>query len=113
MADIHIERAHSMPLKKARDAADDFAQRLNDKFELASEWDGDTLHFKRSGVSGTLALTKSSVTIDVQLGFLLSAFAGKMEGHIKDNLDQLFGKAGAKVAATAAAKPAAAKKKSG
>ena len=94
MADIHIRRAHSMQLKKARAATEDFAKRLNEKFDLQSEWDGDTLHFERSGVSGALALTKDSVTIDLTLGFLLSAFAGKMEGHIKDNLDQLFGKAG-------------------
>lgn len=95
MANIHIQRPHSMPLKKARDAANDFAQRLNEKFELESEWDGDVLNFSRSGVSGTLALTKSAITIDVKLGFLLSAFAGSMEGHINNNLEQLFGKAGA------------------
>ena len=94
MADLQIQRTHRMPLKKARDAANDFAQRLNQKFALQSEWIGDTLHFERSGVSGTLVLTRSTVTIDLKLGFLLSAFAGKMEGHIRDNLDQLFGKAG-------------------
>ena len=108
MADIHIQRTHGMPLKKARDAANDFAQRLNEKFELESEWQGDTLHFKRSGVTGTLALTKSDITIDVKLGFLLSAFAGSMQGHINTNLDQLFGKAGA---AKGAEKAAPAKKK--
>lgn len=63
------------------------------------------IHIARSGVAGTLVLTKSDVTIDVRLGFLLPAFAGKMEGHIKDNLDQLFG------AAAAAGKPLPAKKK--
>ena len=110
MADIHIQRPHSMPLKKAREAANDFAQRLNEKFDLASEWDGDTLNFSRNGVSGSLALTRSDITIDVKLGFLLSAFAGKMEGHIKDNLDQLFGKTRALERAPAA-KAAAAKKK--
>ena len=93
MANIHIARSHSMPLKKARDAANDFATRLDGKFDLRSQWDGDTLHFERSGVAGTLALTKSDVTIDIRLGFLLSAFAGKMEGHIKDHLEQLFGAA--------------------
>ena len=112
MADIQIQRTHAMPLKKARDAANDFAQRLNEKFDLQSKWDGDTLNFSRSGVSGRLALTKSGVTIDVKLGFLLAAFAGKMEGHIKDNLDQLFGKAGAAAGkGAAAAKAAPAKKK--
>ena len=107
MAEIHITRTHSMPLNKARAAAKDFAQRLEEKFELDHQWQGDTLHFSRSGVSGTLALAKNCVTIDVRLGFLLSAFAGRMEGHIKDNLDQLFGKA----AAAAKAAPASAKKK--
>ena len=106
MANIHITRQHSMPLKKARDAANDFAKRLDEKFELTHEWDGDTLHFERAGVSGTLALTKADITIDVKLGFLLSAFAGKFEGHIHDNLDQLFG-----AAKPAATKAAPAKKK--
>ena len=106
MADIHIQRPHSMPLKKARDAANDFARRLNDKFELESEWIGDTLNFSRSGVSGTLKLTKADITIDVKLGFLLSAFADKMAGHINDNLDQLFGKADAVSAKSAKAAPA-------
>ena len=102
MAEIHIQRAHAMPVKKARDAANSFAKRLNDKFELEHKWNGDTLHFSRSGVSGTLALTKNAVTIDVKLGFLLSAFAGKLEGHINDNLDQLFGKPVAAPKATTA-----------
>ena len=101
MANIHIKRQHSMPIKKAREAANDFAKRLDEKFELTHDWDGDTLHFERAGVSGTLALTKADITIDVKLGFLLSAFAGKFEGHIHDNLDQLFG--AAKTAATKAA----------
>ena len=110
MADIHIQRMHSMPLKKARAAAKDFAARLEEKFELDHQWDGDTLHFSRSGVSGALALTKNDVTIDVKLGFLLSAFAGKMEGHINDNLDQLFGTAGKTAGPVAKAVPVKKKK---
>jgi putative polyhydroxyalkanoate system protein len=104
MADIHVQRAHTMPLKKAKEAANDFAERIKEKFELDYEWAGDTLNFSRSGASGTLVLTKSDITIDLKLGFLLSAFAGKIEGHMNDNLDGLFGKA-----ATPAAKPAAKK----
>ena len=83
MAEIHIQRRHAMPLKKARDAANDFARRLNEKFELESEWEGDALHFERSGVSGRLMLTRNDVTIDLKPGFLLSAFAGKMEGSVR------------------------------
>jgi putative polyhydroxyalkanoate system protein len=101
MADIHIVRAHSMPLKKAREAAGNLAVKLEDKFDLQSEWDGDTLNFQRPGVTGSLALTKNDVTIDVRLGLLLSAFKGTMEEQIGEQLDALFagGAAPAKKAA--------------
>jgi len=99
MADIHIVRTHSMPLKKAREAADGLAARLGEKFDLESEWDGDTLLFERPGVKGSLALAKGDVTIDVRLGLLLSAFKSTMEEQINDQLDQLFSSAPAKKAA--------------
>ena len=91
MADIHIERAHSMSLKKAREAASNFADQLAEKFDLESEWEGDTLHFTRSGVNGTLVLEKNAVAINVKLGLLLSAFRCNFEKHINDNLDKIFG----------------------
>ncbi len=82
-----------MPLKKAREAADRFADELAEKFDLASEWTGDTLHFKRAGVSGTLALSKGEVAINAKLGILLSAFRATFETHIQNNLDRVFGPA--------------------
>ncbi|MFN0160038.1 MAG: polyhydroxyalkanoic acid system family protein [Burkholderiales bacterium] len=91
MADLNITRAHSMPVKKAREAAEGFARQLDEKFDLESEWQGDTLHFRRAGVAGTLALSKNSVAINVKLGLLLSAFRGKFEEHINANLDRVFG----------------------
>jgi hypothetical protein len=105
MADIHIVRAHSMPLKKAREAANGFADQLAEKFDLESEWDGDTLHFSRAGVSGTLALHKQEIVINARLGLLLSAFKSTFETHINDNLEQVFG------APAAPAKKAAGKKR--
>ena len=95
MADIHITRSHALPLKKARAAADRFADELAEKFDLDSQWDGDTLHFKRTGVHGTLELTKGAVAIDARLGLLLSAFKSTFETHIEDNLDRIFGAAAA------------------
>jgi putative polyhydroxyalkanoate system protein len=93
MADIQITRSHAMPHKKAREAADRFAGQLAEKFDLESQWEGDTLHFTRAGVNGTLALARGSVEIRVKLGLLLSAFRSSFEGHIKDNLDRVFGAA--------------------
>ena len=91
MADIHITRSHTLPLKKAREAADRFADQLAEKFDLESKWQGDTLHFRRTGVSGTLALTRGAVAIDAKLGILLSAFKSTFEAHIRDNLERVFG----------------------
>jgi putative polyhydroxyalkanoate system protein len=105
MADIQIERPHSLPLKKARDAANGFADQLAEKFDLESEWEGDTLHFKRAGVSGTLTLGKHDVVINAKLGLLLSAFKSTFETHIHDNLERVFG------APAAPAKKAAARKR--
>ena len=92
MADIHIARSHTMPLKKAREAADKFADQLAEKFDLESEWDGDTLRFSRAGVHGTLTITRSEAVIDARLGILLSTFKSTFEQHIRDNLDRVFGK---------------------
>ena len=91
MADIHITRSHAMPLKKAREAADRFADQLAEKFDLESQWESDTLHFTRAGVNGTLTLARGSVEIRAKLGLLLSAFRSSFEAHIKDNLDRVFG----------------------
>ena len=90
MADIDIRRTHVLPLKKAREAASRFAEQLDEKFDLKSEWDGDTLHFNRTGVKGTLELVGNEVAIHAKLGLLLSAFKSGFEKHIHDNLDQVF-----------------------
>ena len=57
---------------------------------MESEWEGNTLSFERSGVSGQLQVTKDSVTVDAKLGFLLSAFKPRIEEQINKNFDKYF-----------------------
>ena len=90
MAEIDVRRTHALPHKKAREAASRFAEQLDEKFDLKSEWDGDILHFSRAGVKGTLALERNEVAIQAKLGLLLSAFKASFEKHIHDNLDRVF-----------------------
>jgi len=104
MADIHIVRTHSMPLQQARDAASNLAGKLEQKFDLETQWQEDTLHFQRPGVTGTLALGEGEVTIDVRLGLLLSAFRGAMEEQISEQLDRVFDPAQAAAPASQAPK---------
>jgi putative polyhydroxyalkanoate system protein len=91
MADISIRRAHGMTVKKAKEAAQEVAEHLDERFDLESEWDGNTLTFRRHGVSGQLVVDKTHIAIDITLGFLLRAFKGSFVSEIEKNLDEMFG----------------------
>lgn len=91
MSQIHIVHPHELSPVAARDAAQQVADRLSDEYDLACRWNGDVLHFERSGVSGTLALDAARVEMKLKLGFLMSAFAGTIEQRIRDNMRKVFG----------------------
>lgn len=91
MTDIIIRRSHSMALRKAREAAEKIAVKLDEEFDLAYEWSGNELHFKRTGVSGQLIVEKKEVHIRVRLGFLLLALKPRIEAEIHRFFDENFG----------------------
>jgi putative polyhydroxyalkanoate system protein len=94
MADIHIERAHTLGLPEARKIAFKWAEQVETKFDMECSYaegkTADEVVFKRSGVDGTLAVTKDSFVLQAKLGFLLGAFKDKIEGEITKNLDALL-----------------------
>jgi len=91
MADISIKRAHQLPLEQARSAAQQIADRMVNEFDMSTQWQGDVLAFKRSGVSGTLALRENEAQVDVNLDFLFKAFSSTLEEKIARNMDKFFG----------------------
>jgi putative polyhydroxyalkanoate system protein len=103
MSDIHFSRKHSLSVAEAKKKVQQAADRLADEYDLSSEWEGDTLHFTRSGVDGHIAVTSKDVTLDVKLGFLLRAFKATFEQHIERNLDDALAGKGGKAAKTAKA----------
>ncbi len=112
MADIKYVRAHSLPLDQARQIAQQTADDLAEEYNLVSEWDGDTLHFHRSGVEGQMQVTSRQIALEVKLGFLLRPFKSAFEMHIENQLEQRLGGAAAaadtaKTAAKSAAKSVA------
>lgn len=112
MADIKYVRVHSLPLATARQIAQQTADDLAEEYNLVSEWDGDTLHFHRSGVEGRMQVSSRQIALEVELGFLLKPFKSAFEMHIENHLEQRLG--GAQTAGKpvkAAAKKAASKKK--
>jgi putative polyhydroxyalkanoate system protein len=121
MPDIRIHRDHQLGLKKAREVAWQWAEEVEQKFDMeCTVLEGetsDTVEFTRSGVNGTLVVAADHFDLQAKLGFLLGAFSKTIEGEIEKNLDALLGsataaakKAAPKSAVKAAAKKAAARK---
>lgn len=104
MSDIKYRRAHSLTLAQAKKVAQKTADDLAREYDLVSEWEGDTLHFRRSGVDGRLAVTPSEIRLDVHLGFLLRPFKAKFEQHIERHLEELLAAAGSRSAGRAASR---------
>jgi putative polyhydroxyalkanoate system protein len=91
VADILITRAHALGLVEARAAAERMEGHLGQKFGLTGSWKGDTLHFKRPGVSGSLAITEKKLHLEIALGFMLKAMKPSIEMAVLHELDALFG----------------------
>ena len=90
MADFTIVQQHSLSMEGARASAQKVADQMAFDYEMTYQWEGDVLEFKRSGFSGTLALTEGSVQLEVVLGFMLRGFAKKIEEQVSKNMNKVF-----------------------
>ena len=104
MADIHIHREHSLGLAQARKLARDWAEQLEQQFDMACTViegeTSDSVEFVRSGVNGVLIVAADHFDVEAKLGFLLAAFSKAIEAKIEKNLDSLLAAASAKKLAT-------------
>ena len=113
MAHIHIERDHHFSKAKARKIAFQWAEQVENEFDMACTYeegdDEDLVSFSRSGVKGTLRVCARRFELDAQLGILLGAFKGRIESEIVKNLDELMAAHPAAKTASAGATKAAPK----
>jgi len=83
VADLHINRTHSLGFAAARKVAYAWAEQVEQEFGMECTYEegksADTVTFTRSGVHGTLAVTKDGFDLNAKLGFLLGAFKDKIE----------------------------------
>lgn len=93
MSEIHIRRPHGMTQAKARRAAEQIADELAAEFEMRHAWEGSTLTFTRSGVTGHIAVTAADIEIRAKLGFLLGFLKPTIEQEIHRFCDEKFGAA--------------------
>ena len=79
MPDIKIHRKHSLGLAKARKVAWQWAEQVEEKFDMECTVvegdDEDTVEFTRAGVNGTLTVTADHFDLHAKLGLLLGAFS--------------------------------------
>jgi len=108
VADLHILRQHTLGLSAARKIAFQWAEHAEEEFGMTCTYEEgktmDEVCFTRSGVHGTLSVTKDKFELDARLGFLVGAFKARIESEIVKNLDDLL-------KATPPAKAHAARKK--
>lgn len=90
MPSIEIRREHDKTIKQARAAVERVAAKISERFDVTTRWEGDTLHFKRSGVDGHIALSEGEVQVIVNLSFFLSAMRGPVETEIHKQIDREF-----------------------
>lgn len=87
MAGIDIHHSHQLPPPRARQAVQDVADKLVDRFGVDCSWDEDVLSFSRTGVDGRITLLPDAVRVQAQLGFLLAAMQDPIEAEIRRVLD--------------------------
>jgi putative polyhydroxyalkanoate system protein len=93
MATISIARKHALTQKKAKAVAEKIAKDLHKRFELDFAWNGNQIDFERPGVSGSMVVGKDKITLDVNLGWLLTPLKPLFEREIAAQLDKLVGPA--------------------
>src|SRR5688500_18123983 len=89
MAGISIARKHKLSHRKAKDVAEKIAKDLKKRFALDYAWDGDDVDFERPGVSGRMHVGTDTISLDVNLGFLLTPLKPAIEREIHAALDTL------------------------
>ena len=103
MPDIQIHRQHSLGLAKARKVAWQWAEAVEEKFDMSCTViegeTSDTVEFTRSGVQGRLIVAGDHFDLNAKLGFLLGAFSGTIQSEIEKNLDTLLEKGQSRKAA--------------
>ncbi len=94
MADLHILREHTLGLTEARKLAFQWAEHVEQEFGMSCTYEegrtADEVCFTRSGVDGTLTVTRDKFELRARLGFLLGAFKDRIESEIVKNLDDLL-----------------------
>lgn len=88
MSVISVQRAHQRGMEAAKQEAELIAQDLNKKFGVNYRWESHALSFKGAGAKGQMLCYADSLSIRLELGFLLRPFKSRIEHEIHTYLDE-------------------------
>jgi putative polyhydroxyalkanoate system protein len=91
MADIELQRDHSLGINDGRAAVQHVADDLQEVLNASYNWDGNTLHFKGSGASGNIEVAESQIRVNIDLNFLLRPMRSQVEAEAERYLDRHLG----------------------
>jgi putative polyhydroxyalkanoate system protein len=95
MADISIRREHSLGVDTVKTVAKKVVDGVRNEYpSLVKDisWNGDetVAKVKGKGFTGTFSFKASEVVIDIDLSFFARPMKGKVEGIIKERLEEHF-----------------------
>jgi putative polyhydroxyalkanoate system protein len=90
MADIRVERRHTIGKEAALAAAMRVAERMREKAQVQFRVNGDTIEFDRSGAKGRIVVGPETVVVEATLGLLLKPMRGFIEQKIDDYFSRFF-----------------------
>lgn len=92
MSTVRVQKAHSLDPAEARVRLGSFEQDLAQR-GARLVWEGDTAEIQGTGVSGSVRVTASEVSVEVKLGLLARAAgvkADRLQASIEKRLNAAF-----------------------
>lgn len=90
MAHITMKRAHDLGAERARGQIEQLAQRLADRLGGAWRWQGDQAVCEARGARACVSYDESTVSIEVDLPFMLRPMRGALEAKIEEYYRRYF-----------------------
>lgn len=87
---ISVTRKHTLGADVAQQKLNELAGQFAEKYGVKANIRGPRATFSGRGVDGDVNVTAESVTINLELGFLLGALSGKIEEGVHRQLEKHF-----------------------
>jgi putative polyhydroxyalkanoate system protein len=91
MADIVVKQSHQLSLEEVRDKISSFEDMMG-KYGVKANWKGNRAKLKGTGVSGSIDVSDSDVTVTIKLGIMAKA-VGVDPVRLKGSIEKRLGPA--------------------